>query len=56
MSQFQYAALSWSQKYNVHVFFGGDRKHSEVIVYNLLEKFVINQNRKDDERKESVAA
>lgn len=47
--------LSWSQKYNVHVFFGGDRKHSEAIVYNLLEKFVINQNRKN-ERKESVAA
>lgn len=47
--------LSWSQKYKVHVFFGGDRKHSEAIVYNLLEKFVINQNRKN-ERKESVAA
>ena len=31
--------ISWSIRYNVHVWFGGNRDHSEALTYRILEKF-----------------
>lgn len=31
--------VSWSVRYGVPVWFGGDRRHSAALTYNILEKF-----------------
>ena len=31
--------VSWSVKYKVFIFFGSDRRHSQALVYRILEKY-----------------
>jgi len=45
------SVLSWSIRYNVHMYFADNRKLAECLIYSLFDKFLYNKT-----RKESVAA
>lgn len=37
--------ISWSIKYNIHIYFADNRIIGQTITYRILEKFVINKQR-----------